>query len=200
VILRRIAACAARSLANAHVLAGEPVFTSPYALVAEIAASASEHAEFAAHSGRISVRLTCEPLGAAGSISVPRIVAGSRGGEGEPTMQRCSPALFALPVGTLALMLALTPTARAECLVAPRDAAPAGQHWFYRTDQATKQKCWYLRERDVETTGAMHAQQSARSDGTSADQSGAPPSLSKSDQDALFQDFLRWRKQRGEKP
>ena len=58
----------------------------------------------------------------------------------------------------------------------------------------------YLRERDAETPGSLHAQQGTRSDTASADQSGASSPLRKSEQDALFQDFLRWRKQRGEKP
>ena len=91
-------------------------------------------------------------------------------------MPRRSPALPALAAGALALMFALNTTASAaECLVAPREAAPAGQHWFFRTDKATQQKCWYLRERDVETTGSPQAQQSARSDAAAQDQPAASP-------------------------
>lgn len=115
-------------------------------------------------------------------------------------MRRRNPALSVPVAGALALMCVLNTSARAaDCLVAPREAAPEGQHWFYRTDQATKQKCWYLRERDVETTGSPQVQQSARSDAASnaADQPAASPPLGKSEQEALFKDFLRWQKQRG---
>jgi hypothetical protein len=113
-------------------------------------------------------------------------------------MPRRSAALSALPAGVFALVIALNTVAyAADCLAAPREPASAGQHWFFRTDQATKQKCWYLR--DVETTGSTQSQQSARSDAATADLPAAssPTPLSKSEQDALFQDFLRWRKQHG---
>ena len=33
----------------------------------------------------------------------------------------------------------------AACLASPNGAAPAGTHWYYKTDQATHQKCWYTR-------------------------------------------------------
>ena len=115
-------------------------------------------------------------------------------------MPRRSPALPGFAAGAMALMVTLTlntPARAGECLVAPRTPTPEGQHWFFRTDQTTKQKCWYLREHDVETTGATQAQRSARSDAAAADQPAAAPPLSKSEQEALFQDFLRWRKQHG---
>lgn len=36
-------------------------------------------------------------------------------------------------------------TARADsCAAAPKGAAPAGQHWYYHVDRATRHKCWYL--------------------------------------------------------
>lgn len=35
-----------------------------------------------------------------------------------------------------------------ECLSAPNAAPPAGQHWWYRTDRASKRKCWYLGPQD----------------------------------------------------
>ncbi|MGY3036491.1 hypothetical protein ACVIIV_005661 [Bradyrhizobium sp. USDA 4354] len=38
-----------------------------------------------------------------------------------------------------------TATAAPDCLAAPKDAAPQGQHWYYRLDRTTKRKCWYLR-------------------------------------------------------
>ena len=34
-----------------------------------------------------------------------------------------------------------------DCLTAPKGGAtPAGSHWYYRIDRATKRQCWYLRE------------------------------------------------------
>lgn len=41
-----------------------------------------------------------------------------------------------------------TPASKAgeECLAAPKSTTPAGGHWYYRTDRATKRKCWYLGE------------------------------------------------------
>lgn len=41
-------------------------------------------------------------------------------------------------------------SARAQqaCLTAPNAPAPAGSHWYYRTDPASGHKCWYVRERD----------------------------------------------------
>jgi len=33
-----------------------------------------------------------------------------------------------------------------NCLAAPKGKTPAGGHWYYRIDRATKRKCWYLRE------------------------------------------------------
>ena len=31
-----------------------------------------------------------------------------------------------------------------DCLSKPKGTAPAGQHWYYRSDRATKHQCWYL--------------------------------------------------------
>ncbi|XIA62585.1 hypothetical protein ACFIOY_24070 [Bradyrhizobium sp. TZ2] len=39
-----------------------------------------------------------------------------------------------------------TQPAADDCLAAPKAATPAGGHWYYRIDRATKRKCWYLRE------------------------------------------------------
>src|SRR3569833_2738002 len=30
------------------------------------------------------------------------------------------------------------------CLAKPKGVAPSGQHWYYRSDRATKRQCWYL--------------------------------------------------------
>ena len=31
-----------------------------------------------------------------------------------------------------------------KCLAGPKGAAPAGGHWYYRVDRATKRACWYI--------------------------------------------------------
>jgi hypothetical protein len=31
-----------------------------------------------------------------------------------------------------------------DCLAKPKGVAPAGQHWYYRSDRPTKRQCWYL--------------------------------------------------------
>ena len=33
-----------------------------------------------------------------------------------------------------------------NCLSAPKGAVPAGGHWYYRLDRATKRQCWYIGE------------------------------------------------------
>ena len=33
-----------------------------------------------------------------------------------------------------------------SCLAGPKGAVPAGNHWYYRIDHATKRHCWYLGE------------------------------------------------------
>lgn len=33
-----------------------------------------------------------------------------------------------------------------NCVAAPTDQAPAGSHWYYRTDHANQRECWYLKE------------------------------------------------------
>ncbi|MBB1090494.1 hypothetical protein HUU61_04270 [Rhodopseudomonas palustris] len=58
-------------------------------------------------------------------------------------------ALCATGVGLLAsLALTAIPGGAAqarECLTQPKGPAPAGSHWFYRTDHTNKRNCWYVR-------------------------------------------------------
>lgn len=49
--------------------------------------------------------------------------------------------------------------AAGECLAKPKEETPAGKHWFYRSDRATKRQCWYLREDDAPSRGASLAGQ-----------------------------------------
>jgi hypothetical protein len=88
----------------------------------------------------------------------------------------------------------------AECLSAPDSHASPGTWWYYRVDRATNRRCWYLGAKGAtsrpvalsetpqtpsekpQTTGAAYARQA---------QSGKTP-LTKTQREALFEDFLRW--------
>lgn len=71
-----------------------------------------------------------------------------------------------------------------NCLSTPKGAAPAGSHWYYRLDRATKRHCWYVGE--AKSKAARPApQDSARS--TQAADNAPPqqnPTVSKSVADA----------------
>jgi hypothetical protein len=41
-----------------------------------------------------------------------------------------------------------------SCLAEPKGAAPAGGHWYFRIDRATRRHCWYLSEEKDKTTAA----------------------------------------------
>src|SRR5215470_11709553 len=61
------------------------------------------------------------------------------------------PALFAVVVAGANLIAVTDLRAQAtqasdDCLSAPKGATPAGGHWYYRIDRATKRQCWYIRE------------------------------------------------------
>ena len=45
-----------------------------------------------------------------------------------------------------------------NCLPGPKGAAPAGSHWYYRLDRATKRQCWYVRAEAGKTAKAAPAQ------------------------------------------
>jgi hypothetical protein len=64
-------------------------------------------------------------------------------------------AAFAASVGALMISAENSEAASAKngeaaneaaetCLAAPKGVAPAGSHWYYRTDRAAQRKCWYL--------------------------------------------------------
>ncbi|MCA6123759.1 hypothetical protein J6500_17915 [Bradyrhizobium sp. WSM 1704] len=58
-----------------------------------------------------------------------------------------------------------------NCQSAPKGAAPAGSHWYYHLDRATKTKCWYLGEAKNKAAKTVTAQQQAAPapDATAAD-------------------------------
>jgi hypothetical protein len=41
-----------------------------------------------------------------------------------------------------------------DCLSGPKGTAPAGHHWYYRIDRATKRQCWYSRAESDKTARA----------------------------------------------
>ena len=53
-------------------------------------------------------------------------------------------ATLALSLGAFAPTAAGTAHAAGACNAAPKPAAPAGSHWYYRTDRPSGRKCWYL--------------------------------------------------------
>lgn len=48
-----------------------------------------------------------------------------------------------------------------NCLASPKGTTPAGSHWYYRIDRATKRQCWYLREESDTATRAAPPQESS---------------------------------------
>ena len=109
-----------------------------------------------------------------------------------------APALYA---GALAAIFVL-PTnyiVRAEdCIAKPNQQPAEGQHWYYRSDRTTNQKCWYLKEAGT-TTPQAAAPETPPPAGTAVARSGQPgaPPLRKAEREALFQEFLRWHKRQG---
>ena len=60
-----------------------------------------------------------------------------------------------------------------SCLSAPKGAVPAGSHWYYRIDRATKRHCWYVGE-EKDKTAALAPQDAAASTAAPA-AAPAPP-------------------------
>jgi len=62
---------------------------------------------------------------------------------------KCVSAVFAsiLAGASLATLSHSSASAAEDCLSAPKkEGTPAGSHWYYRVDRATKRHCWFLRE------------------------------------------------------
>jgi hypothetical protein len=63
-----------------------------------------------------------------------------------------------------------------NCLAGPKGTAPAGSHWFYHLDRATKKHCWYLGDAKGKTAKAAAAQQQPpAADQTDASTADASP-------------------------
>lgn len=54
------------------------------------------------------------------------------------------------------------------CHAAPKGIAPQGAHWYYRTDRATKKKCWYLADEVTKTKTASPRKSSASAEADSS--------------------------------
>lgn len=63
----------------------------------------------------------------------------------------------------------------AECLTEPRQDAPRGQHWYFRTEQATKRHCWYLREEGGKVSHAAPSDDSVQAPKVAAQTSENSP-------------------------
>ncbi len=67
-----------------------------------------------------------------------------------------------------------------KCLSGPKGAAPAGGHWYYRVDRATKRACWYVgdaKENNSEKTARATPETSPpAADSASPPNSGSTPS------------------------
>jgi hypothetical protein len=61
-----------------------------------------------------------------------------------------------------------------KCLSAPNGAGPAGSHWFYRIDHATRRQCWYLKEAS-EKIARSKQQEAAPAPSAAAANPSAPP-------------------------
>jgi hypothetical protein len=103
--------------------------------------------------------------------------------------------LFTL-AGAVALMIFLDDAAGAsDCLAAPNQKPAEGEHWYYRTNRETNQKCWFLRARGMAAMGASSTPQRSKADVEFSAQSKSKP-LSTREQQQLFRDFLRWKERR----
>lgn len=65
----------------------------------------------------------------------------------------------------------IKPAAQAanNCQSAPKGAAPAGSHWYYHLDRATKTKCWYIGEAKNKAAKTVAAQQQPAAPAPDAD-------------------------------
>jgi hypothetical protein len=84
-------------------------------------------------------------------------------------------ATLALSLGALAPTAVGTAYAAGTCNAAPKPTAPAGSHWYYRTDRAAGRKCWYLAAEG--SKGRIAAPRVAATPDTDADAEPAAPPM-----------------------
>ena len=108
------------------------------------------------------------------------------------------PALFVM-LSVVASFAASTSTVRAadECIVKPNAQPPQGQHWYYRTDPESKRQCWYLGPEGAavrkSSTGTSEPFE-PHADATSTALARDAANLSQRQRDALFRQFIEWRR------
>ena len=73
-----------------------------------------------------------------------------------------------------AVMLAATSPGAApaadQCLAKPRGAPPAGKHWYYQTNRATKRKCWFLADEGMKVVSTKRRKTAAPANPADNDQ------------------------------
>jgi hypothetical protein len=62
-----------------------------------------------------------------------------------------------------------------NCLSGPKGAAPAGSHWYYRLDRATKRQCWYVRAESGKAAKAVPVQPDSSAAAATAQVAAPPP-------------------------
>jgi hypothetical protein len=53
-----------------------------------------------------------------------------------------------------------------ECIAKPNGPAPAGKHWYYRTNREIKKKCWYLADEGEKTVPVAQASEKTANETT----------------------------------
>ena len=71
-----------------------------------------------------------------------------------------------------------TKTVADNCLSGPKGSLPAGGHWYYHVDRATKRNCWYIGDDKGKTAKAAPAAQDPSSATGTADPAPPPQSAS----------------------
>jgi len=66
-------------------------------------------------------------------------------------------------------------------------------HWYYRLDRANNRQCWHLREAGLPTPAAVPPK-TRQAESRAAEKPARPTPLSRGSREALFEEFLEWRK------
>jgi hypothetical protein len=70
------------------------------------------------------------------------------------------------------------------CLSGPQGVAPAGSHWYYRLDRATKRQCWYVRAGSGTAARAAPARPDSAAAAATAQAAAPPPQQPQPDMSA----------------
>lgn len=77
--------------------------------------------------------------------------------------------IFAFSFSSLAFTTANVAIAADECLSAPKGAASAGSHWYYRIERGSKRHCWYLADARAKPSKTASQDASSPEDATPSD-------------------------------